>query len=151
MDIVFNFPMTFTSDSDYVRNAYTLHELLNCQTAINVQYLRHHPDTIPLYQSGVRYGRTQVWERLPEIYLPNKRKYFNSKYYSPGDLPGARIADCKSLGPLRAAELIVSGRSAICQFRFIPRLDDTGNLDFHILLITDNGYEEDPSRVLGMR
>jgi hypothetical protein len=148
VEIPFNFPLTFNSHSDYVRNAYTLHHLLNCQTAINVEFLRHNPGTIQLYKSGVVYGRTQVWERLPEIYLPNKRQFFG-KYWAPSDLPGKRIADCKSLAPLRAAELIVSGRKAVCQFRFIPR--DDGNLDFHILLITDNGYEEDPSRVLGMR
>ncbi len=150
MEIVLNLPLTFNDKSTYVRNAYTLHALLNFQTAVNVAFLREHPETPPLYNSGVKYGRTQVWERLPEIYLPNKRQFFN-RYYAPSELGGKRIADCKSLAPVRAAELIVSGRAAVCQFRFIPRDDPEGNLDFHILLITDKGYEEDPSRVLGMR
>lgn len=151
MDLVFHFPLTFNADSDYVRNAYTLNELLKCQTAINVQYLRHNPKTPELYKSGLRYGRTTVWERLPEAYLPNKHKGRFEKYWEPGLNNGRIIADCKTLGPIRAAELIVSGRAAQCQFRFLPRTDDSGNLDFHILLVTDNGYEEDPSRVLGMR
>jgi hypothetical protein len=148
MEITFNLPHAFSVETSRVANAYTLEALLKCLVSINVQYLREYPNTPSLYKSGVRYGRTIIWEPIPALYLANKRKVFG-KYYGPTDFGGAQIGDCKSLAPARIAELIISGRKARPVFRFKPRPD--GLLDFHILILTDNGYEEDPSRVLGMK
>lgn len=52
------------SDED---NALSLQALLECLIAINRVYLRHHSRTPKLYQSGVRYGRTQVWDSIPDL------------------------------------------------------------------------------------
>lgn len=150
MKIEFNLPHAFDPGCTERANAYTLRALLDCMVNINVQYLREHPKTPGLYQSGVRYGRTIIWEPIPALYKPNKHILWG-KYWAPTDsmLPGKRIGDCKSLATARMAELIVSGRKVQPRFRFDPQPD--GHWNFHILLDTDKGYEEDPSRVLGMR
>lgn len=151
MEITFNLPHAFEAGSSKVANAYTLHALLDCMVKINVQYLREHPNTPPLYKSGVRYGRTVIWEPIPALYLPNKQRWFG-RFWTPfGASGGRKIGDCKSLATARIAELIVAGRKARPEFRFLDRPDKSGYLDFHILLFTDNGYEEDPSRILGMK
>lgn len=151
MEIVFNLPHAFETGSSKVANAYTLRALLDCMVRINVQYLREHPDTPPLYKSGVRYGRTTIWEPIPALYLPNKQRWFG-KFWAPSGISGGyQRGDCKSLAAARIAELVMSGRKARPEFRFHNRPDGSGYLDFHILLFTDNGYEEDPSRVLGMK
>ena len=149
MQITFNLPHAFEPNSTKVANAYTLHAMLEMMVAINIAFLREHPKTPPLYESGVRYGRTLIWEVIPALYLPNKRRWVG-RYYAPGELGGAQLGDCKSLGPARAAELRLSGRKCIVEHRFRDRPNDDGRLDFHILLLTDSGYE-DPSRVLGMK
>lgn len=151
MEITFNLPHAFEPYTTKVANAYTLQALLNCLVAINVQYLRERPNTPRLYNSGVKYGRTVIWEPIPALYLPNKRKWVG-RYWAPiGESGGKQIGDCKSLSAARIAELLVSGRKARPVFRFRDKPNAEGYLDFHILVLTDKGYEEDPSRVLGMR
>ncbi len=151
MEITFNLPHAFAPDSSKVANAYTLSALLKCMIAINIGYLREHPNTPSLYQSGVRYGRTIVWEPIPALYKANKAKLWG-RYWAPSPLGvGLKIGDCKSLASARGAELIISGKNVRPEFRFRDRPDASGNLDFHIVFFTDDGYEDDPSRVLGMR
>ncbi|MDX1371014.1 MAG: transglutaminase domain-containing protein [Nitrososphaeraceae archaeon] len=102
--------------------------------SINLDYLRRHSVPI-LYRSGVRYGRTKLWEPIPEL-------------YSRG------FGDCKSLASALTAEYKNKGIKARPVYRWIP--NNYGGRDFHVLVETPerNGYQkklfEDPSRILGM-
>lgn len=51
------------SDED---NAQALQALLECLISVNRVYLRRFR-TPKLYESGVRYGRTQVWDSIPDL------------------------------------------------------------------------------------
>lgn len=121
------------SDED---NAQALQALLEALVAINRVYIRRFPRTPKLYQSGVRYGRTQVWDSTPDLYA-------------------RRYGDCKSLTAAYVAEIrqAEGDKAARPVFRFAKN-PQTGQKDFHILVQRNrkvNGsYFEDPSRVLGM-
>lgn len=124
----FQLPNVFKPGVDPVDNAYALKALLDGLSEINSIYLKNH--TAPkLYDSGVRYGRTELWEPIPALY---ERGY----------------GDCKSLTAAMVAERQLRNRPAKPVFRYNPRKDRTGT-DYHILVVTENGYE-DPSKVLGM-
>lgn len=111
-------------------NAYVLQALLEALIQADRVYLRRYGKRVPkLYASGVRYGRTQVWDSIP-------------------DLLARRYGDCKSLSAMYIAEVRESGKKAVPVFRF-ARNPASGQKDFHILVKTDTGIE-DPSRKLGM-
>ena len=115
------------SDED---NALALQALLEALIAINRVYIRRYGKRVrPLYNSGVRYGRTQVWDSIP-------------------DLVTRRYGDCKSLTAMRIAELREAGANARPVFRFAVN-PQTGQKDFHILVQLGKAFE-DPSRKLGM-
>lgn len=127
MEICYSFPHVFFPGSDPEENACVLKASLDYLTKINLIYLRNH--VVPaLYQSGVVYGRTQLWEPIPALY---KR----------------RFGDCKSLSAAYRAQLIQQGIECDAVFRFAPRSD--GATDYHILIQTADGFH-DPSKVLGM-
>lgn len=136
MDITFSIPHAFSSDSPLEENSDVLRILLDCQVRLNLAYLRNH-DTPALYQSGVVYGRTVLWEPIPAVLA---RGY----------------GDCKSFAPWMIAECMLKGIPCDPQFRFVYRSDGSGDLDFHIILRrTDMDMNNpaawiDPSRVLGM-
>lgn len=131
MDITFNIPHAFSPSSPEDENSDVLRVLLDCLVRLNLAYLRNH--TVPaLYQSGVVYGRTLLWEPIPAIIA---RGY----------------ADCKSLAPWLIAQYIAQGIPCSPVFRFVYRGDGSGELDFHILVKRDDTVTfEDPSRKLGM-
>jgi hypothetical protein len=111
-------------------NALALQALLEALVAINRVYIRRYKRGVPkLYNAGVRYGRTQVWDSIP-------------------DLITRRYGDCKSLSAMLVAERREEGKLAKPVFRFMnnPR---NGQKDFHIIVQTGAGFE-DPSRILGM-
>lgn len=114
-------------------NALALKALLESLIYINRVYLRRMKTLgvkVPsLYQSGVRYTRTTVWDSIP-------------------DLLARRYGDCKSLTAMRVAEIREAEGDGAAQpvFRFMPR---GARKDFHIL-VQHNGQYEDPSRKLGM-
>jgi len=152
MEITFNLPYVFNPDSSQVDNAYALRSLLDCLIALNLGHLRFH--TVPgLYQSGVKYGRTKVWEPIPALYLKNKiRDQFDPVYFVPNDyttIGAKRRGDCKSLTAALIAEYMIADKKCQPVFRFAPRKDGSGLLDFHILVQTEHGFE-DPSKELGM-
>ncbi len=111
-------------------NALALQALLEALIAINRVYLRRYKGRVrSLYESGVRYGRTQVWDSIP-------------------DMITRRYGDCKSLTAMRVAELREAGQAARPVFRFAMN-PQTGQKDFHILVQLGKAFE-DPSRKLGM-
>lgn len=115
------------SDDD---NAEVLQALLEALVVANRTYLHRFGKRIPkLYQSGVRYARTQVWDSIP-------------------DLLARRYGDCKSLTAMYVAEMREQGIKCRPVFRF-ARNPQSGQKDFHILVQVGKGFE-DPSRKLGM-
>lgn len=123
----FDMPDAFNPMSSEKLNAVVLRILLDSLANLNLDYLKS--NAVPgLYQSGVRYGRTVIWDSIPALYA-------------------RRYGDCKSLTAAMVAEYNHQGIAASPVFRFKKRPD--GRLDFHILVQTANGFE-DPSKVLGM-
>lgn len=129
MQIIFDLPHVFNYNSDEVENALALKNLLDCLVNLNISYLRTNPGTVPLYNAGVRYGRTLWWDTIPALY---KRGY----------------GDCKSLSAALVAQYKMQGKVARPVFRWVKNAD--GSTDYHILVETANGGYEDPSKVLGM-
>lgn len=131
--ITFKVKNAFGPRSSAAQNASALEALLRVLTELNCYYLRsrRHTKFIPyLYESGVIYSRTHVWDTIPALYM---RGY----------------GDCKSLTCARVAELLTYGERLVKPvFRFDPRPRGTM---FHILVMYPNGDWEDPSRLLGMR
>lgn len=129
MEITFNLPHVFNPKASSVDNAYALRALLDCLIELNQAFLLTH--TVPnLYRSGVRYGRTKIWETIPALY---KRGY----------------GDCKSLACAKIAELRAVGVPCEPVFRWIKPDGRNGATDFHILVQTRTKYL-DPSKRLGM-
>lgn len=132
MEVSFNLTHVFYPTSDTQADSYVLKALLDALIKIDLAYLRAH--TVPnLYSSGVRYGRTTLWEPIPEV--------INRGY-----------GDCKSLAAWRVAELLRQGIGARAVHRWMVR--DGGGKLFHILVQRSQpdgsvGYE-DPSKALGM-
>jgi hypothetical protein len=102
-------------------------------TALNEQYLREHPNTPKLYESGVRYSREgkyrlgrqkEKWLTVPLVLILKR-------------------ADCEDLACFRASEHRVAGVAAVA----VPVESSIG---YHIVVRMPNGTIEDPSRVLGM-
>ncbi len=107
--------------------------LLHALVALDVAFLRFHPDTPPLYRTGVRYRRErrdqEQWLQIPRVLA---RKH----------------GDCEDLASWRVAEL--RARHGIdawpCfHFRKVGRA-----LVYHIVVCHPDGTVEDPSRILGM-
>jgi hypothetical protein len=125
--VKFNFGNAFGIETSSLNDAIALNAILEGLINTNIVYLRnrHYPD---LYSTEAFYKRTRVWDSIPGLIY---RGY----------------GDCKSLTAYRVAELRMMGLLAVPVFRFKPRAN--GAKDFHILIQTENGYE-DPSRLLGM-
>jgi hypothetical protein len=127
LQITLNLPHVFFPGARTVENAQALRILLDCLINLNRVFLRSHAAPT-LYKSGVRYGRTRLWEPIPALY---RRQY----------------GDCKSLSAALIAEYREKGEHAEPAFRWIKNSE--GGTDFHILVHTTRGFE-DPSKRLGM-
>lgn len=150
MDLIYNVTYAFHEKADPLVNAYYLRAFIDALVAINIAVVRsEHPPF--LYDSGVRYKRTHVWEPIPELYLANKVPIRGNKpFYQPeGVAGGVQGGDCKSLASALIAFYMVSGKPCQPTFRWARRGDGSGALDYHILVQTADGFE-DPSKVLGM-
>lgn len=131
--VTFRLPNAFHENSTYLVNATTLRALLTCLTEFNIIALRgalargiHVPK---LYDSGVVYKRTVVWDSIPALY---RRQY----------------GDCKSLACALTAEHLADGHTTENSFRFTMD-GKRRRLLYHILNLTPWGWE-DPSKALGM-
>lgn len=108
--------------------------LFEALIAANVAYLKAHPDTPRLYDSGVRYAEeapgSDDWQDIPEM-------------LARGD------GDCEDLACWRIAELRVrDGEHAI---PFLKCAERRHVMLYHVAVRRMDGSYEDPSRVLGMR
>lgn len=118
------------------RDVSTLQALLDFTTALNVAWLRAHPEAPDLYASGVAYarepkggpdtaGHEERFLTLPSLYI-------------------AGCGDCDDLAPALAAELVVRyGTPA----RAVPYQTARG---YHVVTVDAAGNIYDPSRALGM-
>jgi len=129
--VTFDLPQCFDSASDPVSNAVALQALLHCLGAIDLIYLQMRPGCIaPLYESGVVYDRTQVWDSIPALYQRG-------------------FGDCKSLTAALVAEYAAQGIKSKPVFRWMVDKKDN-QTNYHILVMGPNGTFEDPSKVCGM-
>lgn len=133
MNIEFGLDQVFCAESTSLEDAEVLRALLDCLITCDLAYLRHHK-TPNLYESGVVYGRTKIWDRIPNVLAK-------------------RHADCKSLSAWRIAELIhqrtYGNYVPQPSFRWRTRPGTTIK-DFHILVMLPGGKWECPSLILGM-
>jgi hypothetical protein len=143
MIVPFGILFAFGPHSNHEVNAESLEILLETLVDLNLVYLRSAQKkglAVPfLYEAGVRYGRTQSWDTIPDLYMKG-------------------VGDCKSLTAAFVAYVRFHGGQADPVFRFNPRQRD-GGLDYHILVMTDGKLSwkgkrietnHDPSKVLGM-
>jgi len=129
LQITFSLPHVFHPRSSQTEDDRVLRILLETLISLNLEFLAHH--SVPaLYQSGVVYGRTRVWEPIPALY---QRRY----------------GDCKSLSAALIAEYRRAGKEAYPVFRWERSHRNPGDTNYHILVQTAEGFE-DPSKVLGM-
>lgn len=109
--------------------------LLTLQTLLNVEYLRSHPDTPQLYESGLRYAVegpfNEEWKTIPVCL-------------------GGDVLDCEDAACWRAAELIVSGEDPDARPVFRGRRVSKRRRLYHVIVMRGDGSLEDPSKVLGM-
>jgi hypothetical protein len=110
--------------------------LLEALITENIAYLRVHPDTPWLYQSGVTYeeeeGERDDWTDIAET-------------------RALGVGDCEDLASWRIAELRVRAREAAAIPYVSARIVGGNRTVFHVAVRRADGRIEDPSRVLGMR
>lgn len=114
--------------------------LVRALVEIDVEYLLQHPETPPLYQSGV-------------VYRPQQSVQGSA---TPGldhwwDVPTCRAAgegSCEDLASWRVAELRLAGYEHVRPFVH-SKVAPGGMTIYHIVVMTPDG-EEDPSKALGM-
>ncbi len=122
--VVFSIDRAFKPRASNRENAAALETLLACLCALDTIWLKYHPNHVPLYNSGIYYARTLVWDTIPALY-------------------GRGFGDCKSLTACRIAELRKQGTWCRAVFRHKSEVRSTM---FHILVMLG----EDPSKALGM-
>lgn len=116
---------------DQLENGKALVILLNALVKLNMSWLKNHPyEVSPLYDTGVRYGRTDEWEPYPSLLARG-------------------FGDCKSLAALKVAEYRMKNLRCELTYRHMRR-DSDGFVMYHILVETAPHVYEDPSKVLGM-
>lgn len=117
--------------------------LLASLLEIDMAFLREHPETPPLYASGVRYRKSRAFRDIPSTIR-------------------ARFGSCEDLAPWRCAELRNEGEDAGIPERRLPLLNIQWTearrgkrRRFHVRVAHldrrgDVASYEDPSVVLGM-
>lgn len=120
----------FGNERDKERSQKSILILLNALVAINMEWLKAHPRTPGLYQSGIRYERenVEVWQAIPQL-LASKR------------------GDCEDLACYLTAELRMKGVMA----KPFLKSKRVGNFTlFHVVVMLPDGRILDPSKRLGM-
>jgi hypothetical protein len=107
--------------------------MMEALIAANVAFLRRHPETPRLYESGVRYeeepGTQDDWNDIPETL-------------------SLGVGDCEDLAGWRIAELRIAG-----ELTAMPRVSvfaEGNRVTYHVAVRRAAGLIEDPPRELGM-
>lgn len=109
---------------------------LQALTYWNQLYLRLHPDTPLIYQSGIEY-------KIPEQYEGGIEHFRDI-----GRIIDNGGGDCDNVACWRAAELREMGIDARPFITWRKRAD--GGTTYHVVVLYGNGTHEDPSLLLGM-
>lgn len=118
--------------SDGPRRGQSLAALCDVVHALNVSFLRAHPDFPALYASGVRYASEPVEQR--------------EQFCTAPAVLAQGWGDCDDLAPWRSAELVVRlGIDAR------PEVLRVGPRAWHVIVKLPDGRTLDPSKALGMR
>lgn len=111
-----------------------LRALLGALVLIDLEWLRQHPKTPPLYASGVRYRREpsgqELWQDIPTALAKG-------------------WADCEDLACWRVSEVRLR-RNIKVRAEPQGRRSPDGTLHYHIVVRWPDGMIEDPSKRLGM-
>lgn len=129
----------FPNESERESSQDKILALLQALTYLNQLYLRDHPETPPIYKSGITY-------KLPEQFSGDG---FGGEHFR--DIP--RIlenggGDCDNVASWRAAELREMGINARPYITWRKRAD--GGTTYHVIVLWPDGGSEDPSLLLGM-
>ena len=113
----------------------TLNHALEALVRINEDYLRAHPETLSIYDAGVRYAVEpdgfELWDPIPLVLARG-------------------AGDCDDLAAARAAELRVAGETGARADCYPSRVSN-GRRTWHAIVVRADGTVEDPSARLGMR
>jgi hypothetical protein len=128
----------FTDAYSRAASERVLDRWLESLTLQDLDYLREHPDTPRLYDSGVRYYHEGIVD----------------EYFDIPECLNETIADCKSLAAWLAAEYrfrgIDPGARCCKKFALVEDPNVGSLLLYHIQVQRADGTIEDPSAVLGM-
>lgn len=140
--------------------------LLLLEGLINVNrfYLQKHPETPPLYQSGVKYALPEQMVENPEVEVLRRKVGRDDEALGAIDALASRsggehfrdiptlyeagAGDCDNLASARVAELRENGVNAKSYLTWRKRPD--GGTTYHNIVLWPDGGIEDPSRILGM-
>lgn len=134
--INFRFQDLFPGDSpaEMAAGERSLKGLLAALVIANIEYLKLHPRTPLLYQSGVRYQSeplsSEEWQDIPTILRQG-------------------VGDCEDLASWLVAEYRI--RKGIRAKIHITHRRSGGMLRYHVVVRLPDGRIEDPSAKLGMR
>lgn len=138
--VVFTIDRAFGTRGSDRMNAAALRIMMECLIELDSIWLAFHSSTPRLYESGVYYRRTLLWDTIPCLLARG-------------------WGDCKSLAAMRVAENHRDGIWSRSVYRFLP--GNTSTM-YHILVMygeagfysgigaSADGQWEDPSKALGM-
>jgi len=169
-DIHFGFRLPFDNPDDQEDSEDLLMRMLGINCRYNLQYLRKHPDTPALYDSGIAYTPPDQADGRPPL-QPSDLKALLKLLRKMGcdpetalmivrmlkgieiflDIPGLLRrgkGDCNELVPMRVAEL---WRVGLAASPYLTReKNDRGGWTYHAIVLWPDGSSEDPSLILGM-
>jgi len=168
-DIYLGVRLPFDTAEDQEDSEDYLMWLLGTISRLNRLYLRRHPHTQPLYESGVRYvppdqlsapalkredlrdlfGVLKRMGQPPETALMVYRVCKGAEVFL--DIPSLYqrgAGDCNELVPVRVAELWRAGIGASPYLT--KERNARGGWTYHALVLWPDGSSEDPSLILGM-
>lgn len=169
-DLHMGFRLTFETEQDQANSEEILLRILGINSLLNLMYLRKHPDTVPLYESGVVYTPPDQADGRPPLdrdKLKQLLKLIRDMGQEPETalmvvrmLKGIEIfldipalyrrgkGDCNELVPVRVAELWRAGIAASPYL--IKSKNERGGFTYHAILVYKDGSYECPSAILGM-
>lgn len=160
----------FPDESERENSQTKVLALLQALTYCNQLYLRKHPETPLMYQSGIKYVLPEQFEKATLPQIARVRAFLEKKnapedimddFTTLGEMCGAgehfreipRIiqnggGDCDNVASWRAAELRELGINARPYITWRRRQD--GGMTYHVIVRWPDGSSEDPSLLLGM-
>jgi hypothetical protein len=128
--VQYGLPSVFHRGSNPLENDRALRILLDTLESLDLVQRKIQPSLSFLYQSGVTYARTEIWDTTSALYERG-------------------FGDCKSLSTSLCAERAAQGQKCKTVFRFMPHQTGDIAVTYHILILSAQGWEC-PSKVLGM-